>query len=101
MYATVISRSKLAENRVYDGSKRLAGVSLMESPAYDYKCVCIYKYIYTTNTPAGSSALPKIAGGPASVGWIGHANGGRSKLVDGWDDRVNITYRSEHLLLYA
>ena len=82
MYATVISRPTLVENRLYDGSKRLADGSLMEAPAYDYRGICLYKsiylyiYIYITNTQAGSSLLPKSEGGPASVALSEHATNG-------------------------
>ena len=74
----LISYSRAVENRVYDIRMRLSGVSLMESPVYGYHYIYIYMYVYIylyiRLTHAGSSVLPTIVGGPASVDLIGHVH---------------------------
>ena len=58
---------------------RMNGGSLMELPVYDYQYIYVYIYVYnyTYNShAAGSSAPPRMLGGPAlATGMYMHTDG--------------------------
>ena len=65
---------------------------------YIHISIYIYLYIHTANTPTGSSALPKIVGGPASVGCMCHTHDTTPKLLCCYDDWADSTESVDQLL---